>query len=109
MGDILDLLDLRQEIMARVENVLEKAINYQRKFDCFAHLWQDDRAEFLSQFLLFGRALRGEEMEASKAGLLSKSASTIDNFKNQVKVFFFMNHILLLMTVLLIFSVVVLL
>lgn len=87
MDDVLDLLELRQEIMARVENVLEKAINYQRKFDCFTHLWQDDRAEFLNQFLLYGRALTAEEMEAYKADLLPESPPTIDNFKKQVKVF----------------------
>lgn len=84
MDDLVDLLDMRQEIMARVENVLEKAINYQRKFDCFTHLWQDDRAKFLSQFLLYGSALTGEEVEAYRAGLLPESPPTIDNFKNQV-------------------------
>uniref|UniRef100_A0A7N6BNC5 AAA+ ATPase domain-containing protein n=1 Tax=Anabas testudineus TaxID=64144 RepID=A0A7N6BNC5_ANATE len=84
MDDVLDLLELRQEIMARVENVLEKAINYQRKFDCFTHLWQDDRAEFLNQFLLYGRALTAEEMEAYKADLLPESPPTIDNFKKQI-------------------------
>lgn len=88
MDDMLDLLDLRQEIMERVENVLKKAINYQRKFDCYTHLWQDDRAEFLSQFLLYGRVLTAEEMEAYGADALPESPPTIDNFKEQVKGFF---------------------
>lgn len=87
MNDMLDLLDLRREIMERVENVLEKAINYQRKFDCFTHLWQDDRAEFLSQFLLYGRALTVDEIEAYRADVLPESPPAIDNFKKQVKVF----------------------
>lgn len=85
MDDMLDLLDLRHEIMERVENVLRKAINYQRKFDCYTHLWQDDRAEFLSQFLLYGRVLTAEEMEAHRADVLPESPPTIDNFKEQVK------------------------
>lgn len=85
MDDMLDLLDLRHEIMERVENVLKKAINYQRKFDCYAHLWQDDRAEFLSQFLLYGRVLTAEEVEAHSTDVLPESLPTIDNFKEQVK------------------------
>ncbi|KAM8734967.1 dynein axonemal heavy chain 11 [Acanthopagrus schlegelii] len=84
MDDMLDLLDLRQEIMERVENVLKKAINYQRKFDCYTHLWQDDRAEFLCQFLLYGRVLTAEEMEAYGIDILPESPPTIDNFKEQI-------------------------
>ncbi|GAA6224990.1 dynein heavy chain 11, axonemal-like isoform X1 [Lates japonicus] len=87
MDDMLDLLDLRHEIMERVENVLKKAINYQRKFDCYAHLWQDDRAEFLSQFLLYGRVLTAEEVEAHSADVLPESLPTIDNFKEQIDYF----------------------
>uniref|UniRef100_A0A665V5K8 Dynein, axonemal, heavy chain 11 n=1 Tax=Echeneis naucrates TaxID=173247 RepID=A0A665V5K8_ECHNA len=82
-----DLLDLRHEIMERVENVLRKAINYQRKFDCYTHLWQDDREEFLSHFLLFGRVLTAEEMEAHRAEMLPESLPTIDNFKEQIDYF----------------------
>lgn len=85
MDDMLDLLDLRREIMERVENILKKAINYQSKFDCYTHLWQDDRAEFLSQFLLYGHALTADEMEAHRADVLHESPPTIDNFKEQVK------------------------
>ncbi|KAI9536522.1 hypothetical protein NQZ68_032317 [Dissostichus eleginoides] len=84
MDDMLDLLDLRQEIMERVENVLKEAINDQRKFDCYTHLWQDDRAEFLGQFLLYGRVLTAEEMEAHGADALPESPPTIDNFKEQI-------------------------
>lgn len=88
MDYMVDLLDLRQEIMERVENCLKKAISYQRKFDCYTHLWQDDRAEFLSQFLLYGRVLTTEEMEAFGADALPESPPTIENFKEQVKCFF---------------------
>lgn len=87
MDEMLDLLGLRQEIMERVENVLVKAIHYQRKFDCYTHLWQDDRTEFLSQFLLYGSVLTSEEMEACGADAIRESPPTIDNFKEQVKCF----------------------
>lgn len=85
MDGMLDLLDLRQEIMERVENVQKKAINYQTKFDCYTHLWQDDRAEFLRQFLLYGCALTSEEMEACTEDALPDNPPTINNFKEQVK------------------------
>lgn len=87
MDGMLDLLDLRQEIMERVENTLKKAINYQRTFDCYAHLWQDSRTEFLSQFLRYGRVLTPEEMEAHGADTLPHSPPTIDDFREQVKKF----------------------
>lgn len=87
MDDMADLLDRRQEIMERVENVLKKAIKYQRKFDCYTHLWQDDRAEFLSQFLQYGRVLTAEEMEDYGADTLPEKPPTITNFKEQVKSF----------------------
>nr|XP_020468391.1 dynein heavy chain 11, axonemal-like isoform X3 [Monopterus albus] len=84
MDDMLDLLDLRQEIMKQVESVLDKVINYQRRFDCYTLLWQDDMLEFLSQFLLYGRVLTAEEMEAYQADVLPESPPTIDNFKEQI-------------------------
>uniref|UniRef100_A0A3P8V3P1 Dynein axonemal heavy chain 11 n=1 Tax=Cynoglossus semilaevis TaxID=244447 RepID=A0A3P8V3P1_CYNSE len=87
MNDMMDLLDLRQEIMARVENVLKQGINYQRKFDCYTHLWQEDRAEFLHLFLLYGRALTAAEVEAHRADLLPESPPTINNFKEQIDYF----------------------
>ncbi|CAG6015638.1 unnamed protein product [Menidia menidia] len=86
MDGMADLLDLRQEIMGRVDNVLKKASEYQRTFDIYAHLWQDDRTEFLSHFLQYGRVLSTEEMEASKADLLPKNPPSIDNFKEQSSV-----------------------
>ncbi|XP_051263753.1 dynein axonemal heavy chain 11 isoform X2 [Dicentrarchus labrax] len=84
MDDMADLLDLRQEIMERVENVLKKAMKYQRKFDCYTHIWQDDRAEFLSQFLQYGRVLTAEEMEDYGADTLPEKPPTISNFKEQI-------------------------
>ncbi|KAL6109087.1 dnah11 [Pungitius sinensis] len=84
MDDMLDLSDLRQEVMERVENVIKKAISYQRKFDCYTHLWQDDRAEFLSQFLLYGSVPTAEGTEACGADALLESPPTINNFKEQI-------------------------
>ncbi|KAM3873375.1 dynein axonemal heavy chain 11 [Diretmus argenteus] len=84
MDDMQDLLELRQEIMERVENVLKKAQNYQRMFDCYTHLWLDDRAEFLRQFLLYGHALTREEMDAFGEDAFAENPPTIDKFKEQI-------------------------
>lgn len=84
MDEMLDLLDLRQEIMERVDNVLKVAICYEEMFESYAHLWQDDRAEFLSQYLLYGRELTAEEMEDQRADVLPECPPTVSNFKEQV-------------------------
>lgn len=84
MDDMMDLSDLRQEIMDRVENVLEKAKTYQERFDCYEHLWLDNRAKVLGQFLSYGRVLTAEEMEACAADQLPESPPSIQNFKEQV-------------------------
>lgn len=85
MDDMMDLSDLRQEIMDRVENVLEKAKTYQEKFDCYEHLWLDNRTKVLGQFLVYGRVLTAEEMEACAADLLPESPPSIQNFREQAK------------------------
>lgn len=85
MDDMMDLSDLRQEIMDRVENVLEKANTYQEKFECYEHLWVDNRAKVLGQFLLYGRVLTAEEMEDCTEDLLPESSPSIQNFKEQAK------------------------
>uniref|UniRef100_A0AAV2MDL9 AAA+ ATPase domain-containing protein n=1 Tax=Knipowitschia caucasica TaxID=637954 RepID=A0AAV2MDL9_KNICA len=84
MDKMVDLSELRQEIMERTGNVLKTAIHFQKNFDCYSHLWQEDRAEFLNQFLLFGRVLTAEEMEAFHADLLPQSSPTIDTFEEQI-------------------------
>lgn len=90
MDNMIDLLDLRHEIMERVENILKKAKKYQRNFDSYTHLWQDDRAECLRQFLLYGHVLTAEEMGAYGAEIYPESMPTIDNFKEQVQGY--LNH-----------------
>ncbi|XP_008430693.1 dynein heavy chain 11, axonemal isoform X2 [Poecilia reticulata] len=84
MDDIPDLSNLRQQIMAKVESVLRKMENYQKQFDCYTHLWQDDRTEFLRQFLRYGHGLSVEELEACRADVLPESPPTTKNFKEQI-------------------------
>lgn len=85
MDGVLDLSNMRQEIMKRVDNILKAVKNYQRKFDCYSHLWEDDRAEYLQQFLRYGRGFTSEELEAQRADLLPENPPTINTFKEQVR------------------------
>ncbi|XP_009290539.2 dynein axonemal heavy chain 11 isoform X1 [Danio rerio] len=84
--DMLDLLDLRQEIMEKVEEVLQKALQYQDTFNRYSPLWLDDRAEFLRQFLLYGHVLTAEEVEAYGEDAFPENPPTTAQFKKQ------MNH-----------------
>ncbi|XP_043973511.1 dynein axonemal heavy chain 11 isoform X1 [Gambusia affinis] len=84
MADMPDLSNLRQKIMAKVESVLRKMENYQKYFECYTHLWQDDRAEFLSQFLRYGRGLSIDELDVCRADVLPESPPTTENFKEQI-------------------------
>lgn len=86
MDDMLDLLDLRQEVMERVKDVIMRVSQYQISFENYTHLWLDDRSEFLKQFLLYGQALTTEYVEAYEEAVdLPENPPTTDKFKEQVK------------------------
>ncbi|KAI5106110.1 dynein heavy chain 11, axonemal, partial [Silurus meridionalis] len=85
MDDMLDLLDLRQEVMERVKDAIMKVSQYQSSFEKYTHLWLDDRSEFLKQFLLYGQALTTENMEAFGEAIdLPENPPTTDKFKEQI-------------------------
>lgn len=93
MDDMLDLLDLRQEVMERVKNVIVKASKYQSSFENYTHLWLDERSEFLKQFLLYGQALTTKYVEAYGEAIdLPENPPTTDKFKEQVKRHTFLNR-----------------
>ncbi|MGH0148390.1 UNVERIFIED_CONTAM: hypothetical protein FKN15_039512 [Acipenser sinensis] len=83
MDDMLDLLDMRQEIMDRVSDVIKKAIQYKSSFDPYAYLWVDDRAEFMKQFLLFGHVLTTEEIETQGDKMFPECPPSIEQFRDQ--------------------------
>lgn len=85
MDDVLHLSKMRQDIMKRVDSVLKMVNDYQRKFDCYNHLWEDDQAEFLRQFLRYGRVLTTEELDSNRADIFPENPPTINNFKEQVR------------------------
>lgn len=86
---MIDLLDLRQEVMERVDEVMKKALQYQDTFNRYTPLWIDDRVEFLRQFLLYGHALTAEEVEAYGENAFPENPPTTVQFKEQVKLYSF--------------------
>ena len=51
---IAELSDLRDEILSRVSLAVGRATEHRNSFSNHAHLWTDDRQEFLTQFLVYG-------------------------------------------------------
>ncbi|KAI7806173.1 dynein axonemal heavy chain 11 [Triplophysa rosa] len=84
--NMMDLLDLRQEVMEKVDDVLKKALKYQEAYNRYAPLWLDDRVEFLRQFLLYGHALTAQEVETYGEDAFPETPPTMEQFKEQ------MNH-----------------
>jgi len=86
---MFDLLELRQEVMERVDEVMKKALQYKDTFIHYGPLWLDDRVEFLRQFLLYGHALTAQEVEAYGEDAFPENPPTTVQFKEQVKLHFF--------------------
>ncbi|XP_058249288.1 dynein axonemal heavy chain 11 [Hemibagrus wyckioides] len=85
MDDMLDLSDLRQEVMERVKDVITKVSQYQSSFENYTHLWLDDQSEFLKQFLLYGQTLTTEYVEAYGEAIdLPVNPPTTDKFREQI-------------------------
>lgn len=95
---MIDLLDLRQEVMERVDEVMKKALQYQDTFNRYSPLWIDDRVEFLRQSLLYGHALTAEEVEAYGENAFPENPPTTVQFKEQVNEYQFLKQLLICYT-----------
>ncbi|XP_071797739.1 dynein beta chain, ciliary isoform X1 [Asterias amurensis] len=84
LEEMLDLSDMRQELMDRVNTIMNKAQEYRNSFDNYAYLWVDDRKEFMRQFLLYNHVLTTEEIEAHAEDGVPECPPTLDQFKEQV-------------------------
>ena len=79
-----DLSDLRSDIITHVYDAMKKARDYAGEFDEFSHLWNDDRSEFLSQFLTYGHILTAEEIEAAGTEPIPENPPALSQFKEQI-------------------------
>lgn len=62
-----------------------QAFTYRNTFRTYEYLWLDDRAEFMSQFLVYNHVLKQEEIEAhAETGGVPECPPTLDQFKEQV-------------------------
>lgn len=84
LDDMLELSEMRQELMERVTTVINKATEYRNSFDTYAYLWVDDRNEFMRQFLLYNHVLTAEEIEAHVEDGVPECPPTLEQFKEQI-------------------------
>jgi len=89
MEEVDELSEMRQEILDRVSNVMNKAAEYKNSFTIYEYLWVDDRQEFMQQFLLYGHVLTPEEIEQHAEEGVPECPPTLDQFKEQVYFFMF--------------------
>ncbi|XP_053322781.1 dynein axonemal heavy chain 11 [Spea bombifrons] len=87
MDEMIDLSEIRQEIMEKVTTVINKVTDYKSTFDSYSYLWTDDRTEFMRQFLLYGHVLTSEEIEAHADDHVPESPPTIEQFKEQIDLY----------------------
>lgn len=82
-----ELSEMRQELMDRIQNVMNKACDYRNAYENYAYLWVDDRTEFMRQFLLYNHVLTQEEIEAHAEDGVPECPPTLEQFKEQVCIF----------------------
>ena len=85
LEDMEELSDMRQELMDRIQNIMNKACEYRNSFDNYAYLWVDDRNEFMRQFLLYNHVLTQEEIEQHAEDGVPECPPTLNQFKDQVR------------------------
>ncbi|XP_041939413.1 dynein heavy chain 9, axonemal [Alosa sapidissima] len=84
MEDMADLADMRQLLTERVQAVAARCCELRDTHERFAYLYVDDRKEFLRQFLLYGHALTGEEIEAHAEDGVPEAPPALAGFREQV-------------------------
>ena len=47
-----ELSEMRQELMDRITNIMNKSMEYRNSFDNYAYLWVDDRWDYVSIVLI---------------------------------------------------------
>lgn len=82
--EIAELSDLREELLAHVNNAIALASEYCDSFQKYSYLWVDDRQEFMQQFLIYGHVLTAEEIEQYGDEGVPESPPTLEQFKAQV-------------------------
>lgn len=84
MEGMAHLVRMRSALLDRVQSVLALCCNYRNAFSQYSYLYVEDRGETLSQFLLYGRVLTPEEMEAHAEDGIPENPPLLHQFKAQI-------------------------
>uniref|UniRef100_A0A8C9AK17 Dynein axonemal heavy chain 11 n=1 Tax=Prolemur simus TaxID=1328070 RepID=A0A8C9AK17_PROSS len=87
MDNMLGLAEVRQEIMKRVADVINKVLDFKNTLETYAYLWVDDRAEFMKHFLLYGHTVSSEEMDAHANEEIPEQPPTLKQFQEQIDIY----------------------
>lgn len=78
------LAGMRSTLLDRVQSMMGLCCDYRNAFSQYAYLYVEDRREVLSQFLLYGRVLTPEEMEAYAEDGVPENPPLLHQFKAQI-------------------------
>ncbi|XP_022380343.1 dynein heavy chain 9, axonemal [Enhydra lutris kenyoni] len=84
MEGMAHLASMRSTLLDRVQSVLALCCGYRNAFSQYSYLYVEDRGETLSQFLLYGRVLTPEEMEAHAEDGIPENPPLLHQFKAQI-------------------------
>uniref|UniRef100_A0A667GCJ0 Dynein axonemal heavy chain 11 n=1 Tax=Lynx canadensis TaxID=61383 RepID=A0A667GCJ0_LYNCA len=87
MENMLGLAEVRQEIMNRVADVINKVLDFRNTLDTYAYLWVDDRSEFMRHFLLYGHSMSSEETDAHANEEVPEQPLTLQQFREQIDIY----------------------
>jgi len=80
-----ELVDLKDELLGKVNAAVDKVLGFEQSLlDDYQHLWLDDRAEFMRQFLLYNHVLTQEEIEQYGDEPIPETPPTLDQFKQNI-------------------------
>lgn len=85
--DDAELSIQNEDICSKVVAGMEMAQTFEKEFDEYYILWEEDRQEFLRQFLIYGRLLSFDEVYKIKEegeDAIKRSPPTIPQFKEQI-------------------------
>nr|XP_020770863.1 dynein heavy chain 9, axonemal-like [Odocoileus virginianus texanus] len=79
-----ELAGLRGELMGRVQAMMALCGDYRRTLSQYSCLYTEDRKEALGQFLLYGRMLTAEEVEAHAEDGIPENPPLLHQFRAQI-------------------------
>ena len=79
-----ELAGLRGELMGRVQAMMALCGDYRSTLSQYSYLYTEDRKEALGQFLLYGRMLTAEEVEAHTEDGIPENPPLLHQFRAQI-------------------------